>query len=216
MLNETEDVAAAPVQVTVPERHERPGAAYFRLRGWIPIPFYAAIVFLPWRSPRAWASLATGLSVVLLGCLYRIWAIRFIGHRARTHSQKTRPLVMEGPYAAHRNPLYVANILIAVGLTLGTGLLWYAPVLAILLLIHYHLVVLCEESGLRERHNASYEEFCARVPRWFPQLLRRDVWLPARFPIAECLYREKSGILGMLAATSVLVAWAWWRMRPAA
>ncbi len=196
-------------------RNERPAARYFRLRGWIPIPFYAAIAVLPWRSPRVWLSLAIGMGVVVLGCLFRFWAIRFIGHRARTHSQKTRPLVMEGPYAALRNPLYIANILIAVGITLGTGLLWYAPVLAVLLLIHYHIVVLCEESGLRERHGPSYDEFCKKVPRWFPKLFRREVWGTPKFPIGECLYREKSGILGMLAASAVLLAWAWWRTRPA-
>ena len=206
----------APPAVEPDSRNERPAAAYFRLRGWIPIPFYAAIAALPpaWRTPRAWVALAAGLAVLLLGCLYRFWAIRFIGHRARTHSQKTRPLVMEGPYAAHRNPLYVANILIAVGATLGSGLLWYAPALGLLLLLHYHIVVLCEEAGLRERHGASYEEFLAKVPRWFPKLLRREVWLPPRFPVGECLYRERSGILGMTAAVAVLVAWAWWRTRP--
>ena len=194
-------------------RDERPGAAYFRLRGWIPIPLYAAIVALPWRSARVRETLLAGLGVLLLGGLFRIWAIRHIGHRARTHSQKTRPLVATGPYAAVRNPLYLANILIASGFTLATGLLWYAPILAVLLLLHYHLVVRCEEAGLKERHPEAYTTYMASTPRWFPKLFRRDVWSPAIFPLGECLYREKSGILGVGVGVAVLLAWAWWRTR---
>ena len=189
------------------DRNERPGAAYFRLRGWIPIPLYAAIPFLPWRSGRVWETLAAGLGVLLLGAVFRLWGIRHIGHRARTHSQKTRPLVGTGPYAAVRNPLYLANILIAAGFTLATGLAWYAPVLAVLLLVHYHVVVRGEEAGLRERHPEDYPAYVARTPRWFPRL-RREVWAPASFPLGECLYREKSGILGVALGIVLVVLWA--------
>ena len=190
---------------------ERPGEAYFRMRGWTPIPLYAAIIFLPGRDPRVLACLIGGLSVLLLGCLFRFWAIRFIGHRARTHSQKTRPLVESGPYAAMRNPLYVANILIAAGFTAGSGLLWYAPTLALLLLIHYHLVVLCEERGLRERHGAAYDAYCSRVPRWLPNFFRGNVWVRGAFPLGECLYRERSGIVGVTAGLLAMTAWVFWK-----
>ena len=32
-----------------------------------------------------------------------------------------------------------------------------------------HLVVLLEESELRDRFGAQYVEYCRRVPRWIPQ-----------------------------------------------
>ena len=204
---------AEPVILAVPGKDERPGAAYFRWRGYTPIPLYAAVLVLPWRDPRPWLCLAIGGAIIALGGLFRIWAIRFIGHRARTHSQKLRPLVTEGPYAATRNPLYVANILIAAGFTAGTGLLWYAPVLAGLLLLHYHLVVLCEERGLRERHPEAYGEYVRRVPRWFPRLFRKEVWARPIFTLGESLYRERSGLLGVSLGLVVLVGWAFLRAR---
>jgi protein-S-isoprenylcysteine O-methyltransferase Ste14 len=203
---------ASPSQ-TAPERNERPGAAYFRWRGWIPIPLYVAIIALPWRSSRVWETLAAGMGILLLGCVFRLWAIRHIGHRARTHSQKTRPLVDTGPYAAVRNPLYIANILIASGFALATGLHWYAPLLACLLLLHYHLVVRCEEAGLLERHPQAYAEYQAKTPRWFPLFFRKNVWVRPNFTLGESLYREKSGILGVGLGIGMVVVWAWWRTR---
>lgn len=202
----------AAAKGALPERNERPAALYFRLRGWIPIPLYIGIVaLLPWRSRQVWGTLSAGLAVLVLGLLFRLWAIRHIGHRARTHSQKTRPLVATGPYAAVRNPLYIANILIAAGFTLAMGHHWYAPTLAVLLLIHYHIVVLCEEAGLKERHLEAYLEYKSNTPRWFPKLFRKDVWAPANFSLAECLYRERSGILGVSLGIAAVVVWAWWR-----
>lgn len=211
-MKTTSEAAPAVAAPAAAERNERPGAAYFRLRGWIPVPLYAAIPFLPWRSPRVWETLAAGLGLLLLGGLFRLWGIRHIGHRARTHSQKTRPLVATGPYAAVRNPLYLANILIACGFTLATGLAWYAPVLALLLLAHYHVVVRYEEAGLRERHPVDYAAYVASTPRWFPRL-RREVWARANFTLGECLYREKSGILGVSAGIALVALWAVARTR---
>lgn len=206
------DTASAPPACTsAAPKDERPGAAYFRWRGITPIPLYAAILFLPWREERAFLSLGVGLSILLMGGLLRLWSIGFIGHRARTHSQKTRPLVTQGPYAAMRNPLYLANILIACGFAAGSGLLWYAPVLALLLLVHYHLVVRCEERGLHERHPADYDEYTRSVPRWIPRLFRREVWGAPIFPLRECLYRERSGVLGVTIGVAALVIWAWIR-----
>ena len=57
---------------------------------------------------------------------------------------------------------------------LGVGLLypaWEAKdlVLPLLLLAYFHLAVgRVEEPALRQHFGATYEQYCRRVPRWFP------------------------------------------------
>ena len=184
---------------------------YFRYRGWIPMPLYVALLApLPWRSREEWMLWgAIGLGVVAIGSLFRLWAIRHIGKSARTRTEKLRPLIFSGPYAIMRNPLYVANIVIAAGFALAAGLPWYAPVLALLLFIHYHIVILCEEQLLLGRHEEDYASFLASTPRWFPRRVAPAFRDPAPHALGEALYRERSGLLA-LAVTIALIAAAVW------
>jgi protein-S-isoprenylcysteine O-methyltransferase Ste14 len=192
-----------------PQEKEDGFQKYFRYRGWTPIPIYGAAFFLK-REPRhGLLQLGIGLGLALLGCLFRLWAIRHIGRSARTRTEKTRPLIATGPYAAMRNPLYLANVMIAAGFFVGLGLAAWAALLTFLLALHYHIVVLCEERGLRRRRGADYEAYTARVPRWFPRLWAPGVWGTSPHTILEALYRERSGMLGLLAALAALVAWKW-------
>ena len=186
---------------------------YFRWRGWIPLPLYVALLLLPWRYPNWKACWAVGSAIVVSGCLFRFWAIRHIGKAARTRTEKTRPLILTGPYAAIRNPLYIANIVIAIGFAGVACLPWYAPVLALLLFIHYHIVVRCEESALLAQHGDSYAQFLQEVPRWFPRKLGAAVFAKAPHPFAEAIFREKSGIIGVAAALGILAARTWWGLR---
>jgi protein-S-isoprenylcysteine O-methyltransferase Ste14 len=84
----------------------------------------------------------------------------------------TSPLVTDGPFGYVRNPIYLAGIT----LLLGVGLLyptWQARdlLLPLLLLVYFHLaVVRVEEPALRQHFPSTYEEYCQRVPRWFPAL----------------------------------------------
>ena len=183
---------------------------YFRYRGWIPLPLYLALLApLPGRSDRWILCWAAGLGVAALGAGFRLWAIRHIGRSARTRTEKTRPLIISGPYAIMRNPLYVANILIAGGFALCACLWWYAPVLVVLLFLHYHIVALCEEKGLHERVGWEYEAYRGKVPRWIPRRLGPAFAYPAPNTIRETLYRERSGILGVTAAIALLAATTW-------
>lgn len=183
---------------------------YFRYRGWTPLPFYLALLApLPWRSTNWTLWWGVGLGVVALGSIFRLWAIRHIGKSARTRTEKTRPLVISGPYAIMRNPLYIANILIAGGFALCAGLPWYAPVLVVLLFLHYHVVAICEEKGLHTRVGWEYEAYRGKVPRWFPRQLGPAFAYPPQNTIKETLFRERSGILGVIATIALLAAATW-------
>lgn len=105
---------------------------------------------------------AAGYLALILGILLRIWSILHI------QSQKTISLVMSGPYALSRNPLYLGTLLIIIGYLLMvqslTLLCCCLPVIA----LYVWGVVPAEEKVLFHCHGESYLNFCRQVPRWFP------------------------------------------------
>ena len=81
-------------------------------------------------------------------------------------------LLTEGIYARTRNPRYLEFLALAFAYVAfanysGTWVLYALTFPAI------HLVVLLEESELRERFGAEYEDYCRRVPRYLPWGQRR-------------------------------------------
>ena len=79
-------------------------------------------------------------------------------------------LVTEGVYAHVRNPMYVGNFLILVGL----AVIWGSPVaFAIgvsLIGFLYFAIVVSEEAYLREKFGAGYDDYARDVNRFVPRL----------------------------------------------
>lgn len=79
-------------------------------------------------------------------------------------------LVTQGIFNHCRNPLYVGNILMLVGVGILSNSLIYILILIPLFLLIYHAIVLAEENFLRKKFGASFENYCRRVNRWIPDL----------------------------------------------
>jgi protein-S-isoprenylcysteine O-methyltransferase Ste14 len=84
-------------------------------------------------------------------------------------------LLTEGIYARTRNPRYLELILFVLAYAgfanyAGIWILWLLTIPAV------HAVVLLEERELRERFGQEYEDYCRRVPRYFP----RPLWPTGR------------------------------------
>ena len=56
-------------------------------------------------------SLLTGLTVTILGLILRLWACG--------HLKKEKELTTSGPYRHTRNPLYLGNVIIGIGVVIG-------------------------------------------------------------------------------------------------
>jgi protein-S-isoprenylcysteine O-methyltransferase Ste14 len=114
--------------------------------------------------PDAIGWLAGGIFVA--GLALHVWSNVSLARGERQAS----PLVMDGPFRYVRNPIYLAGIT----MLLGAGLLYptWQPndlVLPLLLIAYFHLaVVRIEEPALRQHFGPTYEQYCRRVPRWFP------------------------------------------------
>ena len=131
----------------------------------------AAGVFLqqvvPWRVPvpmaLRWligsALLAGGLSVV----------VATVGATGDVRLAHPGRLVVTGPYARSRNPMYVGWSLLHLGAGVATGSPW---IVATLLPAagSIHRTVRREEDALGRQFGAEFERYRATVPRYLPRL----------------------------------------------
>jgi protein-S-isoprenylcysteine O-methyltransferase Ste14 len=159
--------------------------AVFRHRENIAIVFLLAALACRWhggmtlglREPAEDCLDALGCLILALGHGLRVLALRHIGPDSRTHLLGAKRLVTDGPYAVVRNPLYLGNWLIAVGLCVIAQLGWLlvaGPLLAFLL---YYMAALAEEQNLLRQHGEAYTRYCEATSRFLPRLLvTRSGW----------------------------------------
>ena len=86
----------------------------FQYRSYTPIPFIL-IMFL-YENANIW-SLIGGFIIAAAGELIRLWGVSWAGSETRTTGEVGGTyLIISGPFAHVRNPLYIGNILIYTGL----------------------------------------------------------------------------------------------------
>lgn len=148
-----------------------------------------------------------GLASAGAGSGLRLWAVRSIGKRARVRHAGARSLLVAGPYARVRNPLYLANGLLTLGLCLLAGAGWSSLLALLLLCLIYARVVAHEEVVLQAQFGPDYAAYVARVPRWIPRLRAATAGAsPPPWPWAEVLRRERSVVVGVPAACGAALA----------
>lgn len=149
----------------------RLGEWLFRHRTVTPIPLALALLGINiGTAPPSVVLTLSGVGLVILGEAVRLWGVRHIGVISRTRSDRLGPLVVSGPFALVRNPLYLANVALWVGFALTARLVWLAPVVGVVLGFEYHAIVRWEEQRLDAQLGAPYRAYLGRVPRWLPKL----------------------------------------------
>jgi protein-S-isoprenylcysteine O-methyltransferase Ste14 len=111
--------------------------------------------------PRAVMS-AIGTVLVATSVFGRLWSALYIGGRKKVE------LVQDGPYAAVRNPLYVASLFGIVGIGLVFGSMTVALFAGVLSFLIFDRIVQSEEQFLLGSFGAPYERYIAETPRWWP------------------------------------------------
>lgn len=157
-------------------------------------------------------SLIIGFLIALSGELIRLWGVSWAGSETRTTGTVGGVfLIISGPFAHVRNPLYVGNIL----MYLGIGIMSFAlfPYLQIAALVffgfQYHFIVKEEEEYLRKTYSKDYEEFTKNVPRFFPRLIsyKAEIEQPP-FKLEAGLKSEKRTLQAFtLVILIILVKW---------
>jgi protein-S-isoprenylcysteine O-methyltransferase Ste14 len=149
------------------------GNFLFRYRNAL-FPFACVLLFLPGPDPFPDPLQATAVGAVIatLGQLIRAATIglRYVVRGGRNRRVYAEDLVTEGIYSHTRNPMYVGNLLIMIGLAIASNS-WATIAVAVPLgCFMYASIVAAEEDYLAQRFGAAFREYCRDVPRWVPRL----------------------------------------------
>lgn len=178
---------------------EEIGKKFFELRDYTPIPLVIMILFF---ADASVLSATLGLVAILAGELFRIYSVAFIGKISRTRKGSTGDnLIKSGPFSWVRNPLYVGNFFISVGIAIYSGSLAMIVLTAALFSVQYVFIVAYEEAVLLKKFGQEYEDYRNVVPAWFPRHMPKlhEIEWPSSY--TKALESEKKtlmAIVGML------------------
>lgn len=181
---------------------ERIGTFLFKIRSYTPIPFiFAALVF----SNASAASMTIGLVLVIIGESLRIWAVGYAGSKTRaTDLGAARDLVTVGPYSYTRNPIYLGNMLIALGFSIMSDVRMLVLLSIIWFPLQYWLIIRAEEDYLLREFGWRYERYIENVPRFLfratPYLYRSN----HDFSLRRAIGSEKQTLIGISLLTILI------------
>lgn len=156
---------------------------------------WGSIPVLLYCSHVSARSFQWGTVLILIGELIRFWALGFV-------EKKGKKLALSGPYAFVRNPLYVGNFFLGLGVAVIVSN-WIVLVLFLAGFFGiYTGTIRGEEKHLREMFGKPYEDYCKNVPSFLPRLTPyetpdQDVFLWSRI-VKHHEYITAAGILLML------------------
>jgi protein-S-isoprenylcysteine O-methyltransferase Ste14 len=171
---------------------------FTRLRFLLALPAAAAIITFTDHAPM-WP----GVAIALFGEAIQVWA--------SAHLRKNVEVVMSGPYAWARNPMYLGRFFVGLGLTVLTWRWFLIVPYVIIFWLYAQARVLGEEARLLARFGDEYQAYCCTVRRWLP-LPPRKRFSDARWSW-ECLLRNHElrvavgVVLGLVLLRWRLLAW---------
>ncbi len=111
-----------------------------------------------------------GLIVTFSGQLIRGMTIGlvYIIRGGKNRNIYAENLVTEGIFSHCRNPLYVGNVLMLLGVGILSNSLIYVGIVMPFFFFIYHAIVLAEENFLRNKFGEAFNQYCSHVNRWIP------------------------------------------------
>lgn len=155
-----------------------------------------------------------GTLITLVGQGVRLFTIGFDyiergGKQGKVYASR---LVRGGVFAMTRNPMYLGNILIALGVSLATvSPVIVAGVLPFFLLV-YACIIAAEENFLRGKFGEEFDAYVREVPRLWPALGRaRESLAGGSYDWRKAFRKELSTLAGSLSGLLILPFWrAYW------
>jgi protein-S-isoprenylcysteine O-methyltransferase Ste14 len=153
---------------------------------------------------------AAGAMVSLSGQLLRVLVIGlvYITRGGQNRQVWANELVDGGMFGHCRNPLYLANLLLILGLAIvHNG--WAMYLIGVpFFVLAYYCIVSAEEQYLLKRFGEAYVDYCRRVPRWIPSLRGLSRTLQGtHFDWLKVLRKEYGTPFAWLSGLLVLLVW---------
>jgi len=192
------------------------GNFFFRLRNALfPIVFVIVLLFtrpsLFWGSEALdWVVVTLGILIALTGQCLRLLVIGYVyvkrgGKERRIYADK---LVVEGFYAHTRNPMYVGNFLITIGIGMIYGSPWIYFLVIPFFSFVYLSIVMAEEAFLRDKFDKEYEDYARRVNRFVPDFRGiKESLKEFHYDWKRALRKDYGTIFGTLLGIVIVNAW---------
>ena len=143
-----------------------------------------------------------GVRAAVVGLAY----IKRGGLNKRVHADT---LVVEGVFAHSRNPLYVGNLLMLLGLLIVHNNPWVYLLGGAFFLLSYRAIVAAEERFLGAKFGDAYRDYCRRVNRWLPDPRGFGGTLASmEFNWRRVVLKEYSSFTSWVVTVCLLLAWA--------
>jgi protein-S-isoprenylcysteine O-methyltransferase Ste14 len=205
------EITAVPVPAAA-----RIGNVIFRVRDAL---FPAVLLTVAFGTPPLLAGGSTGtdhlmdvlgIAVSLLGQALRVLVIGlvYITRGGQNRQVWANALVDTGMFAHSRNPLYLANLLLFLGLAIvHNGWAMYLIVVPFFVLA-YVCIIAAEEHYLHGRFGPVYADYCRRVPRWLPSLRGlSDTLRSTEFDWMKVLRKEYGTPFAWTTGMLILLVW---------
>jgi protein-S-isoprenylcysteine O-methyltransferase Ste14 len=118
-------------------------------------------------------TMTCGFALAILGESLRFWGVAYAGSLTRVTGSVGAPeVVVSGPFAYLRNPLYVGNVLMYCGIGVMANALspWLIIIALVYFVFQYAMIVSLEEDFLEKEFGEEYLEFKKNVPRFLPRV----------------------------------------------
>jgi len=195
------------------EELEKAGHWFFRWRSYLPLLMVglALIAFREFHYPFGsqllddlWEIFC--LTVSMAGIILRALTVGFVpkGTSDRnTKGQVAEELNTTGMYSIVRNPLYLGNFIIWLGVSLLVRLWWFSLIVILIFCLYYERIIFAEEEFLRGKFGRLYLEWAEKTPLFFPKF---DGWRrpPLSFSWRTALKGEYSGFFAIIVTFSLL------------
>ncbi|MCF8261400.1 MAG: isoprenylcysteine carboxylmethyltransferase family protein [Melioribacteraceae bacterium] len=145
---------------------------FFKYRSYTPVPFVILMLIFQKASVE---SMLIGLTIALIGEGFRFWGVAYAGSETRTTGAVGGTfLVVSGAFGYTRNPLYLGNILLYVGVgVMSFALFPYLQIAALLFFyFQYRVIIAEEEAYLQKTFGEHYSDYKKSVPRFLPKFSR--------------------------------------------
>lgn len=204
----------------------RIGDFFFKFRNQL-FPAVLALVFFTYAPPYSYdgnhqleenkdvlAMLIVALGLMIRGAVIGYAYIKRGGLNKQVYAES---LVTEGFFAVSRNPLYVGNMLIYIGVFLMHGNPYVVSVGILAMYGIYSSIIAAEEYFLRTHFGEGYARYCQDVPRWLPRLPHfksnlRSATEGMQFSFARVLVKDYTTITYSLFALCMVEIIEGWHM----
>jgi len=173
------------------------------------IVFMRPVLFM--GNPKADLMLdLAGFGIAFAGQLLRavVIGLAYIKRGGKDRMIDAPKLVRQGVFSLSRNPLYVGNMLIVLGLVVIYNSPWAYAIVLPGFFLAYVCIVSAEEEFLRRKFGAEYDQYCAEVNRFFPTPGKaRWVFEGGHFDVKRVIRKDYTSAFYWFTLALALMVW---------